>query len=234
MRASIKTASLALACAAASLAIGAGVAQAEISYQSSIGESGAGAGKLSNPAGLAVNTTTGDLYVADRGNNRISQFSSAGAFIRAFGYNVVASGEDDKPFADEVSEVRIRATSGSFALTFKGQSTAQLDFDASAAEVEAALNGLSTISEGGGSVTVSGGPGDVSGADPYVVTFSGGPLAKTNLELGIDASGLGIPCGDRAELPGGPQRRRRLRLPVAGQWRVGPRRDIADLHPWCR
>lgn len=212
-----KTLRLAVASACA-LAVLPAVAGAEISYEKNIGEAGAGAGKLSNPAGLAVNTASGELYVADRGNNRISQFTSAGAFIRAWGYDVVASGEDDKPFADEVSEVRIRAASGSFALTFKGESTAQLPYDATPGEVQAALNGLTSISTGGGSVAVSGGPGDPTGANPYVVTFSGGPLAKTNLELGIEPSGLGIPSGTQLSCEGGPSTGANPAESFAYQW----------------
>jgi hypothetical protein len=57
-----------------------------------------GAGQLNNPQGGAVNrtgaggVTAGDYYVADRGNNRISQFSSSGSFVRAFGLNVGGAG----------------------------------------------------------------------------------------------------------------------------------------------
>jgi hypothetical protein len=49
-----------------------------------------------------------------------------------------------------------------------------LPFDASAEEVRGALDGLSSIGGVGGSVEVSGGPGDASGSSPYVVTFTGG------------------------------------------------------------
>jgi hypothetical protein len=61
---------------------------------------GDGAGRLqlvephvnANPkvggSGLAVDEETGDLYVADTANHRVSEFSSTGAFIRAFGWGV--------------------------------------------------------------------------------------------------------------------------------------------------
>ncbi len=45
--------------------------------------------------------------------------------------------------------------------------------NASAAEVEAALNALPSIGGVGGSVTVSGGPGDPSGSAPYAIEFGG-------------------------------------------------------------
>jgi len=52
------------------------------------------------PAGAAVNTTgaggvdPGDLYVADRGGNRIEEFHADGTFVRAFGLNVGGAGID--------------------------------------------------------------------------------------------------------------------------------------------
>ncbi len=65
---------------------------------------------------------------------------------------------------------------------------AGLPFDASTAEVTAALEGLATI--GVGNVSVSGGPGDTNGTHPYVVQFTG-TLANTDLpELSADSTGL--------------------------------------------
>lgn len=70
-------------------------ASASLTYQSSFGGEGGGGGEFRTPAGVAVNQATGDVYVVDRENNRIEQFTSSGAFIRAWGYDVVASGEDN-------------------------------------------------------------------------------------------------------------------------------------------
>lgn len=58
------------------------------------GASGAGSGQLDEPEDVAVSEPTGDIYVADSGNNRIDQFSSTGTFIRAFGADVGGSGVD--------------------------------------------------------------------------------------------------------------------------------------------
>jgi hypothetical protein len=60
----------------------------------SFGSKGTAAGKLEAPAGVAVNDTTigtnaEDVYVADRGNNRIDEFDSDGTFIRAWGWGVL-------------------------------------------------------------------------------------------------------------------------------------------------
>jgi DNA-binding beta-propeller fold protein YncE len=52
-----------------------------------IGSEGTGAGQLEFPHALVV-APSGDLYVADRDNNRISVFSPTGTFIHAFGVGV--------------------------------------------------------------------------------------------------------------------------------------------------
>jgi len=219
------------------------------------GVAGAGTGQISTiPKGVAVNATgaggvtAGDVYVNDAGNNRVSQFSATGTFIRSFGQDVVASGPDS---AIEVQRVTVNATAGTFRLTFgttgtkttgatgtgnltessttvegvvtstgnfiQGEAitgagipagttiasvgagtltlsqaatatgssvalTADLPYNASASVVQSALNALTTVSTGGGSVAVSGGPGDGTGSTPYVVTFNGGPLK------GVDAA----------------------------------------------
>jgi DNA-binding beta-propeller fold protein YncE len=55
-----------------------------------LGEAGSGAGQLSLAAhsGVAVDDETGAVYVADTANHRVSEFSSAGAFVRAWGWGV--------------------------------------------------------------------------------------------------------------------------------------------------
>ncbi|RJO72981.1 hypothetical protein D5S18_22160 [Nocardia panacis] len=66
-------------------------------------------------------------------------------------------------------------TGGTFTLTYKGKSTTALVYNATAAQVQAALAGLSTI--GAGNVAVAGTPGA-----SYVVSFQGA-LAATNLPV---------------------------------------------------
>jgi hypothetical protein len=55
---------------------------------SSFGSEGSGAGQMSEPQGLAVNASTHDLYVADRANYRVDEFTASGSFIRAWGWGV--------------------------------------------------------------------------------------------------------------------------------------------------
>src|ERR1700685_4156232 len=58
----------------------------------SFGAPGPGAGQLEGPEGVAVNDTTGDVYVADTGNDRIDEFEPDGAFVRAWGWGVDLGG----------------------------------------------------------------------------------------------------------------------------------------------
>jgi hypothetical protein len=49
---------------------------------------GKGAGEVSLPVGVAVERSTGDFYVAEANNFRVSKFDSEGNFLLAFGYGV--------------------------------------------------------------------------------------------------------------------------------------------------
>jgi DNA-binding beta-propeller fold protein YncE len=48
------------------------------------GGPGSAVGSFSGPAGVAVQQSTGDVYVADQSNNRVEKFSASGEFILAF------------------------------------------------------------------------------------------------------------------------------------------------------
>lgn len=75
---------------------------------------------------------------------------------------------------NEVQTVTLTdATGGTFTLTYAGQTTSALNYNAAASTIQTALRGLSTI--GAGNVTVSG-----SAGGPYTVTFTGA-LANTNV-----------------------------------------------------
>lgn len=52
-------------------------------YESSFGSEGAGPGQFSEPAGVAVNDVTHDVYVVDRGNGRVEEFNSTGSVLLA-------------------------------------------------------------------------------------------------------------------------------------------------------
>jgi hypothetical protein len=99
---------------------------------------------------------------------------------------------DEQP-ATELERLTVAATSGTFTLTYGGQTTAPLAFNATGATVESAVNGLSSVGGAGGSVTVTGGPGDAAGTAPYDIRF-GGSLADVSMRpITVDASGLTSP-----------------------------------------
>jgi hypothetical protein len=50
-------------------------------------------GQVLDPSGLGINQITGDVYVSETGNARISEFDADGNFIRAWGWDVVESGK---------------------------------------------------------------------------------------------------------------------------------------------
>jgi NHL repeat len=52
------------------------------------GGPGSAAGQLKSPGGVAVDQASGDVYVADTGNNRIDEFGAEGSFVRAWGWGV--------------------------------------------------------------------------------------------------------------------------------------------------
>ncbi|HTB50824.1 MAG TPA: hypothetical protein VK701_07590, partial [Solirubrobacteraceae bacterium] len=52
------------------------------------GSYGTGAGQFIAPWGIAVDSRNGNVYVSDQSNFRIEEFSSSGAFVKAFGWGV--------------------------------------------------------------------------------------------------------------------------------------------------
>lgn len=97
---------------------------------------------------------------------------------------------------NEVQTITITGTptGGAFKLTFLGQTTGDIAYNAAASAVQSALVALSTI--GAGNVAVTGGPGP---GTPYVVTFQGtlglqnvNALTATNTFTGGSSPAIGI------------------------------------------
>ena len=60
-------------------------------FATSIGETGSGDGQFKEPSSVAVSEVgkdAGDIYVSDRGNNRIVQLGPKGEFLAAWGFGV--------------------------------------------------------------------------------------------------------------------------------------------------
>lgn len=90
---------------------------------------------------------------------------------------------------NEVQTITSDATGGTFTLSYRGATTAGLAYNVSTANMQTALQGLSTI--GSGNATVSGTAGT-----SYVITFASG-LAATDVEP-ITLDGSSLTGGDAA------------------------------------
>jgi hypothetical protein len=160
------------------------------------GSIGSAAGQLEVPSGLATDPVTGHLYVSG-GNGRVDEFTPWGKFVKAFGWDVAPGA------VNEQQEVRVRAAAGQFKLTFKGEETPDLAFNAPGSEsegsgsLEAALNALPSIGGVGGNVGVEAVvPGSPDGKIPvvYVVTFKGS-LAGADVPQLTATNGSTAPSG---------------------------------------
>jgi hypothetical protein len=139
-----------------------------------VGSSGSGAGQLNLAGPVATDPVNGHIFVVDGGNSRVDEFTPWGNFAKAFGWDVAPAG------VNEQQEVTVKATAGQFKLSFGASSTSDLEHDATAAEVEAALNALSSISSGGGAVRVEKGASD-DASSRYVVSFTTGPVREADV-----------------------------------------------------
>lgn len=83
-----------------------------------------------------------------------------------------------------VQNVYTTATSGTFTLTYDGQTTSNIAYNATAAQVQSALEALSNIDPGDVAVT-----GNGTSAVPWTVQFKG-PKANNGIMLIINSSGL--------------------------------------------
>ena len=83
------------------------VAPASAVLPSEFGSRGSGAGQLEEPSAVAADNdpsslSFGDVYVLDRANNRVDEFSSGGEFVRAWGWGVIP--EEGKPAKEELQQ----------------------------------------------------------------------------------------------------------------------------------
>ena len=79
------------------------------------GLSGPGAGQLSNPQGVAVDSA-GDVFVVDQHNHRVQKFGPEGHFLAMAGDDVVSAGPDNSG-SDAQQSLTVKASAGSYALT---------------------------------------------------------------------------------------------------------------------
>jgi hypothetical protein len=89
---------------------------------------------------------------------------------------------------NEIERITVNASGGTFTISHGGETTKELLFNASAAEVQSALEGLASI--GMGNVVVKGGPGGEGGGTPYTVIFVGSLAGKAITPLTTSHSSL--------------------------------------------
>lgn len=125
--------------------------------------------------------------IAGRNNDLIRKVLDAVVFVAPI---TAAAPTALTTATNEVQTVTITGspTGGTFTLTYSGQTTAGIAFNAVASAVQAALEALSNLAPG--DVTVGGGPGP---GTPYTVTF-GGTLAVTDVAQ-MTASGASLTGG---------------------------------------
>ena len=167
------------------------------------GLAGGVAGALNGPAGIAFAPpgapNAGNVVVAEEQGSRVSEFSPAGSFVRAFGFGVVNVGPSKTDgTASDVQLLTIAAGAGTFKLSFEGETTAALPYDATSEEVRSALNGLASIGGRSGAVTVTGGPGDASGSNPFTISFGGALAGRAVGPIAVNTNSLGLAVGAEA------------------------------------
>ena len=131
-------------------------------------------GELNSPSQLAFNQATDHLYVSDQ-NGRITEFDADGNLVRVWGAGVVQAGGSGNVPTNEVKRLSLfrdpakyGVSSGSFALVFEGQRSADIAHDATVAAVQSALDALPNVDPGELIVSgVAGGPWDIEFAGRY-------------------------------------------------------------------
>ncbi len=135
------------------------------------GTEGIGAGQLNYPFDVATDSS-GDVYVADQGNERIDEFSAAGAFIKAYGWGVL----DGKSQLETCTSTCQDGSSGGGAGQFFGADGVAID---PSGDVYVAAGNNSRIDEFSGAgptptlTSLSPQAGPIAGGTPVVVTGSG-------------------------------------------------------------
>jgi hypothetical protein len=159
-----------------------------------IGSAGSGTDQLSpDAAQIAVDQSSGDVYIADTGNHRVVKYDEDGNFLWAAGRDVIASGPDNVPGVNEIQKLTVGgANGGTFALEFEGSSTSpEIPFNAPASAVQAALEGLPTLDPGDVGVTgASGGP--------YTIEFIGARGEVSVEQIRASSEGLTAPPSSSA------------------------------------
>lgn len=145
-------------------------------------------------AGLAVDWASGHLFVYDDAHKVLDEFEADGEYLdqvhSASFTDAEPNGVAVLPQRSELQELRVleATTGGSFKLGFGGQSTAALAFNATPAQVEGALEALSSV--GAGNVSVLGRAVAGGNEGEYQIAFGGALANRDVAKLTVDDTGL--------------------------------------------
>ncbi len=125
------------------------------------GTYGTGNGRFDGPAGVAVDPTTGDVYVTDTENHRVQKFDADGTFLAKWGSEGTGNGQFDYPEA-----VAVDPTTGDvYVADTRNHRVQKFDSDGTF------LTGWGTIGFGDGQFVVPEGVAvDPTTGDVYVTT----------------------------------------------------------------
>ena len=157
------------------LQLGTTIADAEVSFS---GATDIGGGNYTSASLVSLSDDNiwrgpATLNASDRvwaaANSRVSILGAVDDSANS--RSVVTTVRNGAPGLPEIQTVQVALKNGAFGLSFNGQTTALLPFNATASQVQAALNALSTIGGVGGSVTLA--AANVAGDTRYTITFGG-------------------------------------------------------------
>lgn len=146
------------------------------------------------PAGaqLTADWSSGHLFIYDDAHAVVDEFEASGHYLTQIDHpdfaDAAPTGIASLPNQSEIQTITLFANGGEFTLSFNGDSTSALPYEALAPEVEAALEGLTGIGPEG--VAVSGGGTSAGSHVPLRIRFTG-PLGNQDVtQLSADAEGL--------------------------------------------
>lgn len=139
-------------------------------------------------AGIAVQSLTAGRYGWIQVDGESTDLTSVGNAGDLVGVHATVDGTAAVASVNESVSLAITAIAGTFTLTYEGDTTAAIAYNATAAAVKSALVALPDI--GASDVVVTGGPGSVDGSTPYIIEFTD-DLAELNVgAITVDATGL--------------------------------------------
>jgi hypothetical protein len=140
--------------------------------------------------GVATDDATGEAYIADGADARVERLGSEGAFLGAWGWNVIRTGPG-KAGTSREEVIRIKRTSGGEDVVYKGQGseTNPLSYEAKPEVVEEELDKLTIESETEGLIK---GEIKVFKESPGVYRFTYGGALGDELSgaIGVEKDGL--------------------------------------------